>query len=512
MADVGSLKDKIHALQLEKHAADLEFDTKLAALKSNLLQTTSEAFSASLSSESPMHDSEEKNESSESVEVDSESVDSEEGLREGPRSSLICARLTRAMSYASLEGEDELKPSEVVTSEYGTDLPSPEEAADLVPAGEEGLIWHAIVISDGYKNKKDIVDGRIKARRPTPTVTKENFFASLVKTPDGRWIFKGVLNGWPGLRLFELTSITIKKPGNLVKKARIKRYWQTGITQEDPSYPKENPGSVRVTLRAPAWSAYGWSKDSPGCIWWNFAQDEKPCMKHGEDIIREVVAKAKREGEPEPIATRVHAFAHRYARGDQPETQKHKITWHTLVLIEWSHGKHCTVIELATLNGVGGRFGKSNWYDDKLDARPGLYQNFPASMVMPWKGEFCEVRCADVKSKNGEEFKEFLQKYTGPQLRFLAPDHISSADIRVSHNKQSDILRALLNYTARDRRYTEEFRNCQTFYSDFYGFLVGKAGIKPYFAGNRAFYKPRQHMFLYDPNMYEFADINTHHK
>ena len=32
-------------------------------------------------------------------------------------------------------------------------------------------------------------------------------------------------------------------------------------------------------------------------------------------------------------------------------------------------GEHCTVVELATYNGVGGRHGKANWYHDKLDPK-----------------------------------------------------------------------------------------------------------------------------------------------
>ena len=34
----------------------------------------------------------------------------------------------------------------------------------------------------------------------------------------------------------------------------------------------------------------------------------------------------------------------------------------------------------------------------------------------------------------------------------------------------------MLNYMARDRRYTEEFRNCQAFAADFFGFVAGKKG------------------------------------
>lgn len=53
-------------------------------------------------------------------------------------------------------------------------------------------------------------DGTIRPRRPLPLVRSDDFFSSLVQTEDGRWIFSGVLNGWPGLNCLELLSITCK--------------------------------------------------------------------------------------------------------------------------------------------------------------------------------------------------------------------------------------------------------------------------------------------------------------
>ena len=67
-----------------------------------------------------------------------------------------------------------------------------------------------------------------------------------------------------------------------------------------------------------------------------------------------------------------------------------------------------TVVELATLNGVGGRRGKNNWIPDGI---PGpehdtpLYRSMPARMVMPWKGELAEIRCTDVAAQSLDEFK-----------------------------------------------------------------------------------------------------------
>jgi hypothetical protein len=47
----------------------------------------------------------------------------------------------------------------------------------------------------------------IKARRPVPMVRASDFFRSLVKTADGRWIFAGVLNGYDQSSTFQNTNI-----------------------------------------------------------------------------------------------------------------------------------------------------------------------------------------------------------------------------------------------------------------------------------------------------------------
>ena len=52
-----------------------------------------------------------------------------------------------------------------------------------------------------------------------------------------------------------------------------------------------------------------------------------------------------------------------------------RLTYHSAVLLEWDHGRHCTVVELATLNGVGGRRGKSNWLHD------GMYDSHSVSRL-----------------------------------------------------------------------------------------------------------------------------------
>ena len=221
----------------------------------------------------------------------------------------------------------------------------------------------------------------------------------------------------------------------------------------------------------------------------------------------------------EPTATAAHLFAHRYAR--KTETNKDRITYHSAVLLEWSHGLFTTVIELATLNGIGGRRGKSNWCADKLESRPELYRAMPSCMVVPWKGEYAEIRCCDVPAKSLEEFQAYvagacarpmasrgwlgvrqgtcvrvcvhtpgacvqgaytcmgnlsamdahargvlvqgssslvtsLLGFVGPELRFIDPHFDLSAPVRLNHRGQTDVMRYLINYAGRDRRYTEK--------------------------------------------------------
>lgn len=155
----------------------------------------------------------------------------------------------------------------------------------------------------------------------------------------------------------------------------IVRHWDTSDPSTmglDPSMP-EGVKAARATLRSASWTTKGWSATSPGTVWWFHAQREAgPRVMHGTNMIRGV-----REDGDVPECVLAHVFSHRYARGAKPETRKDKLTYHSAVLLEWSHGKFCTVVELATLNGVGGRAGKANWYDDKFDEAPLLYRCMP---------------------------------------------------------------------------------------------------------------------------------------
>lgn len=398
---------------------------------------------------------------------------------------------------------------ESVVSVYGTPIDA-SAAALLCPSGEHGLVYHAQLVSAEWSDSAHCNDkGDIKPRRPILPVRSTDFFSSLVQTTDKRWIFSGVLNGWPGLTTLELLSITYRKHKTLLSKPGVKRAWVKGESTT-PSWPtklKHPLDSVRVTLRLPPWSSFGWSPSSRGFVWWFTAQRKQPLLLYGEDIMKQLKKDSVEEKREEPVCTKIHMFSHRYAR--PKETNKDKLTYHSALLVEWDHQQYTTVIELATLNGVGGRMGKVNWYHDKMETSPALYKAMATAMILPWKGELAEIRCSDVPAKSLEEFKEYVSMYVGCDKRFLDPHFHLSAYARLSYRSQSDIARYLINYRNRDERYTQEFRNCQTFACDFFSFVCGKKEVSPFAFVNRQGYINRSHLFLYDADLYDNSRRNN---
>ena len=109
---------------------------------------------------------------------------------------------------------------------YGKPL-SQEDAAKQIPPSSDGLVWKCVVVPDEYcdehgqltipelmkRNKKDFdpVTKAIRPQRPSLPVSLSDFRSSLTKTEDGRWIFHGVLNGWPALRTLEVLSVEHKR-------------------------------------------------------------------------------------------------------------------------------------------------------------------------------------------------------------------------------------------------------------------------------------------------------------
>lgn len=278
--------------------------------------------------------------------------------------------------------------------------------------------------------------GEIKPRRgPNPVVYISDFMKSLVQINNShfsskgekilqrRWVFSGVLNGWPGLTHLEVLSITCRLAADKVSflferdgfsnlhhaiqklPTRIVSVWKwenQGIDGSPPYIPTEmiqRAIEIKVTLRAPSYTSKGYSNNNSGYLFWfeaqrlvreqNYFNDNveameehhlEPRILYGEDIIKTMEREGD-GGDGNALCTKIHMLSHRYATGDKREHPKDKLTYHSVVILEWDHGKYVTIIESALLNGLGGYAGKSNWYDDKLDDLPKLYEAMPPCMV-----------------------------------------------------------------------------------------------------------------------------------
>jgi hypothetical protein len=199
-----------------------------------------------------------------------------------------------------------------VDASYGEPL-SEEDAMEAVPPGEDGLVRHAIVIPDRFcangklvgglsKRDFDTSSGSIKPRRSSLPVTQTQLFTSLtkVKGPDGapRWIFSGVLNGWPSLRHFELVELEKKRtigpltPPDYLNSIRgtWSHYWSVdkeGTAGVSPAI-RDNSKIYRAKLRGAPWSSTGWSPESPGFLFWFEAQRSEPRVTFGTKVVEEV--------------------------------------------------------------------------------------------------------------------------------------------------------------------------------------------------------------------------------
>mmetsp|Transcript_61857 Transcript_61857/g.102715 ORF Transcript_61857/g.102715 Transcript_61857/m.102715 type:complete len:253 (-) Transcript_61857:247-1005(-) len=234
------------------------------------------------------------------------------------------------------------------------------------------------------------------------------------------------------------------------------------------------------------------------------------CHTRGRDQLRTTTrilrtktqSRRMRPTQKTPTARAVHRHCSsvrgRYSKA--VEGPKDKLTWHTGLLMEWSHGLFTTVFELAWYNGLSGYAGKSNWVRDKESRPTALYTAMPDGMKAPWREDLCELRATDHPAHSVEEFSAYLDEYTGtrPTDRFLDPSIVSSHDVCLSLRGLADVMQYMINYAGADRSYHEESRNCQTFSADFLGFLIGQKKVEPYHPLMRVLYKPRHHQFLYD--------------
>jgi hypothetical protein len=286
---------------------------------------------------------------------------------------------------------------------------SVDAAKERMPPETGGLSWYATIIPDDIfvdgKLRKglverdfDLVKQQVKPRRASLPVTSRDFFASLtaIDGPNGkpRYIFHGMLNGWPMLRCLELVSMEERRgaPALIPSALLWKKVWDASegeLPQLLP--PAKNSSIYRAKLRGPSWTRQGWSHNSPGfCFWFEGQHPDGPRLTHGTDMLQVL---------GQETCTRIHMISHRYAV--VKESPRDRLTYHSMCLLEWDHGQYCSVLEAAYLNGLGGYQGKSNWIDDKDDPGPtSLYAAMPFEMVRHRSWFTCptsrhnNVRCA----------------------------------------------------------------------------------------------------------------------
>ena len=300
--------------------------------------------------------------------------------------------LTSADSFSTQEFDVQDFPALCKESKYKDPL-SEENIREImkVPKNQDesgGLIWNANIVPDDFdetfkkngklkmcgKNNYDENNGCIKPRRGNLLVTNSNFFGSIVKCTDGddfddfelyakppRWVFSGVLCGWPGLSTLEVRKIEYKRALSV----NWKTHWDADENSavKDPSFP-ETMGvtEVRAVLRAPGWSQIGWSKESPGYLFWfENGAGETPTMTYGTDIVRKFENDRIKNDQPSKCV-RIHMVSHRYATGNSRQIRD-RLTYHSFGLLEWDHGEYCTVVEVGYRGGIGGYLGRANWIE-----------------------------------------------------------------------------------------------------------------------------------------------------
>jgi hypothetical protein len=402
------------------------------------------------------------------------SEDSEDGLDDEPTPS------ARRVRLGALDLHDELT------------------SADAAADGDEGLVFHAQLRAAEYARPfNTLPDGQLRPRRQRPQIRALEFFSALEGAAERQLVYRGRLNGWPALTDLELRSITCKRPARVLQIRKARRLFDAVAPMQSghaPRTPDEiarfeqtvlRKQSVRVTLRASAWSGRGWSAESPGHVFWFDALAQPaPRLVYGARLL------AVREGLPraDPVAARVHMFGHRYAK--LRETTKDRLTYHAALLIEWAHGEHCSVVELAWLNGLGGYGGRCNFVADRDAERPAIYDAMPAEMKQPVYRSRAEVRLIDVPERSVDEFIAFLAAHTGHAKRFLEPSLVASEAL-VRPTTRTELFGCLLSYARANPFYLRESRNCQTFSCDLFRHLSGNAKVEPFSAIIRPLYKSR---------------------
>jgi len=370
-----------------------------------------------------------------------------------------------------------------------------------------GACWHAQVVSDDFSDPKHCTpEGKLKPHRPLPHIRISDLISGLEES-NGSWYYRAALNEWEALTQLELRSLTVKVK-SVVGPPTIKRLWNIGssrnvltVLHDLQAASSKFPKSLRATLQGAPWTALGWGSGAPGFVmWYALRSDYPPQVFCGEDIL---AGSSQSQDTRAATATYAHTIAHRYSV--EKESIKDRLTWHVAVALEWNHGKSITIIEVAWRNGLGGYGGKSNWCHDKLENPPQIYKAMRPEMKAPWFADKGEIRMIDMPLRNKDDLNQYLEQYSGRsslpvhEQRFHEPKFVSSECVRISHRSHSDIAKYLLNYIAARGHYDEQTCNCQTFAADLINLLSGKTDVKPFSEFLRLKYKPRQHLFLYDP-------------
>jgi len=391
---------------------------------------------------------------------------------------------------------------------YGTNTWKEEE---IDAYSKYGIIRKALLLPNKFEtngklikglNPRDFKNGTtIKPRRASLPITKSDFFSGLSKLQGPQkshyiWYggVGGCLNGWPSLRCFELLAVEERRGGmtNIIGSQTMqllastsssgdsllwKKVWESVSNSNDDG---EEPSDIvqekllyRVTLRASPWTSFAWAQDNPGFVFWYEPHHAR--FTYGTDLTTKL--------SQTDTCTKVHMVSHRYAVGERRESVRDHMTYHSFCVLEWEHGQYCSVVELAYLNGIGGYQGKCNFYDDRDAKVPNkLYAAYPPELIQPWFSDRAEIRAYDVKARNFEEFKTFVQKYSeaGESQRFVDPQFTFSHPARLTMRTKAQMARYLINYITRDDDYEQLKRNCQTFAADLCAFVAGKKSVSPY--------------------------------
>merc|ERR1719203_634120 len=289
----------------------------------------------------------------------------------------------------------------------------------------------------------------------------------------------------------------------------VKRVWDFKPNMPKPQIAElTKHKGLRATMLLPRWTALGWGPKSQGFLFWYSEQHGGvPRLLHGTSALEaleddDVVYRKGR-------VTKIYAYAHKYPVAQ--ETFKDMVSFHTLLLLEWSHGLHTTICELAWVNAVGGYGGKANWIEDKLEANPKLYQamNTVPAMIRAWDSSKSELRMYDMPARNKMEFDAFLHKYSNhagislEEQRFVDPINYQTGVPKIRLLGPRELVAFMLNYIQRVPGYSEAGLNCQTYTADLFAFLTGQKGILPYTAVQQAVYVQHHHAFLYQPGHIE---------